>query len=194
MPRIKTENFEKVFVNSAAELRDWLAKNYEQEQSVWLVTFLKHVEEKYVSREEVLDELLCFGWIDGIRRKFDTDKTMQLISPRKTQYWAKSYKNRVAKLKKLGRMHKAGNDVVAEAKRSGLWTFMDDVDALVVPEDLRLRLKKSKKATIHYESSSPSYRRNLLRWLKLAKTDATRKKRIDKIFEFAKRNEKIPQM
>ena len=194
MPGIETDKFEKVLVSSATELRDWLAKNHEQDKSVWLVTFLKHVGEKYVSREEVLDELLCFGWIDGIRRKLDTDQTMQLISPRKTQYWAKSYKDRVAKLKKSGRMCKAGNDVVAEAKKNGLRTFMDDVDALIVPEDLSRRLNKSKKAVTHFESSSPSYRRNVLRWVKLSKTDTTRKKRINKIFEFAKRNEKIPQM
>ena len=136
----------------------------------------------------------CFGWIDGIRRKLDDTQTMQLISPRKPQYWAKSYKDRVAKLTKAKRMHQSGKDSVAEGKRNGLWTFMDDVDALIVPDDLGHRLQKSKKATKHFDASSQSYRRNVLRWLKLAKTDATRKKRIEKIFEFASRNEKIPQM
>ena len=194
MAAIKTENFEKVTVESAGQLRNWLLKNFEHEQSVWLVTFLKQVEEKYVSRDEVLDELVCFGWIDGIRRKLDSQRTMQLISPRKTQYWAKSYKDRVGRLTQSGRMHASGLQSVATAKKNGLWTFMDDVDALVIPDDLSRQLRKRKTAIVNFESSSPSYRRNVLRWLKLAKTETTRRKRIQKIFDFTSRNERIPQM
>ena len=74
---IKTENFEKVHIDSAEDLREWLTEHHAQEESVWSVTYKKSVPNKYVSREEVLDELLCFGWIDGIRRKLDTDRTMQ---------------------------------------------------------------------------------------------------------------------
>ena len=98
MAGIKTEDFDKVTIESANQLRTWLFKHHAQDQSVWLITFLKHVEDRYVSRNEVLDVLLCFGWIDGIRRKLNGKQTMQLISPRRTQHWAKSYKDRVAKL------------------------------------------------------------------------------------------------
>ena len=71
---------------------------------------------------------------------------------------------------------------------------MDDVDALIIRKDLADCLRENKNATGHFESSPPSYRRNVLRWRKIAKTDKTRRKRIEKIFEFASRNEKIPQM
>ncbi|MEO1444561.1 MAG: hypothetical protein AAFV33_29480, partial [Chloroflexota bacterium] len=127
-----TDNFEKVTVTSSAELRAWLEANHEQDNSVWLVTYKKHMNEKYVSTEQILDEVLCFGWIDGIRRKLDDDRTMQLIAPRKTQHWAKSYKDRVARLEAEGRMHPAGLKVIEESKQNGLWTFMDDVDALIM--------------------------------------------------------------
>ena len=82
---VKTKNFEKIEVQSATQLRDWLFINHTQKESIWLVTYKKHVPDKYVSISEVLDQLLCFGWIDGIRRKLDEDKTMQLISPKQTQ-------------------------------------------------------------------------------------------------------------
>lgn len=65
---IKTENFKKLEIIAAQELRTWLENHYAQEESIWLVTFKKHITDQYVSREEVLDELLCYGWIDGIRR------------------------------------------------------------------------------------------------------------------------------
>ena len=98
----KTENFLQIQIISSAELHEWLLKNHTQKESVWLVTFKKAVPEKYVSVQEVLDELLCFGWIDGIRRKLDETRTMQLISPRKVEHWSQTYKVRFAKLEQQG--------------------------------------------------------------------------------------------
>ena len=96
----KTENFAQIEVSSSAELRDWLLKNHTQKESIWLVTFKKEVGDKYVSVGEVLDELLCFGWIDGIRRKLDDKRTMQLIAPRKVEHWSQTYKVRLIGMQK----------------------------------------------------------------------------------------------
>ena len=79
---IETERFAKLEVSSALALRSWLEAHHAQPTSVWLVTFKKHTGTAYVSSAEVLDELLCFGWVDGLRRALDADRTMQLISPR----------------------------------------------------------------------------------------------------------------
>jgi uncharacterized protein YdeI (YjbR/CyaY-like superfamily) len=87
---IKTENFIQVEVKSSSELREWLLMNHTQKESIWLVTYKKEVTEKYVSVQEVLDQLLCFGWIDGIRRKLDQERTMQLIAPRKVEHWSQT--------------------------------------------------------------------------------------------------------
>ena len=105
---IKTESFSKVEIKPSSELRNWLLENHMQQEAIWLVTYKKDVKVYYVSRDEVLDELVCFGWIDGIRRKLDDKRTMQLISPRRVQHWAKSYKDRVNKLITEKRMHKYG--------------------------------------------------------------------------------------
>ncbi|MEM7270394.1 MAG: YdeI/OmpD-associated family protein [Pseudomonadota bacterium] len=186
---IKTERFEKVEVASAPALRDWLAAHHQRAEGVWLVTFKKHVAGKYVSRDEVLDELVAYGWIDGVRRVLDEDRTMQLISPRRTQAWAKTYKDRAAILIDGGRMAPPGLRSIEEGKASGLWSFFDDVDALIAPPDLVERLEMAKWAPL-----APSYRRNLLRWLKLAKTPATREKRLTRIAEAVAKGERIPQM
>jgi uncharacterized protein YdeI (YjbR/CyaY-like superfamily) len=189
---IKTENFEKVEVLSAKQLRDWLEANHSQTESVWLVTCKKHMGDRYVSVQDILDEVLCFGWIDGIRRKLDENRTMQLISPRQTQHWAKSYKDRTAKLIKEGRMHPAGLEVIAESKRNGLWTFMDDVDALIKPDDLIEALNSNPPANEHFDAFAKSSRRNILRWIKLAKMPETRAKRIKETAVLAAQNQKIP--
>lgn len=188
---IKTENFKKVEVTSGKALRTWLEKNYKQQESIWLVTFKKNVPEKYLSTADVLDELLCFGWIDGIRRKLDDTRTMQLISPRKAEHWAKSYKDRVAKLIKEGRMHKAGLQAIEAAKKSGLWNFMDDVDKLIVPKDLQEALKKNKEAEVFFYAINDSSKRFVLRWLKLAKTDKTRLARINQLVTLSAKKEKL---
>lgn len=73
---VKTENFEQIEVRSSEQLREWLKINHAQKESIWLITYKKETLEKYVSVQEVLDELLCFGWIDGIRRKLDEKRTM----------------------------------------------------------------------------------------------------------------------
>jgi len=189
---IKTEHFEKVEVKSSEELRQWLLKNYPQRESVWLVTYKKSEVGKYVSREEVLDELLCFGWIDGIRRKLDETRTMQLIAPRKAQHWAKTYKDRAQKLMDQNRMHEAGLQSIQTGKESGLWDFMDDVDNLVIPDDLNAALQHLEGAKGFFDQINDSSKRFVLRWIKLAKTQKTRMNRINKIAHLSSIGEKLP--
>ncbi|OAB26207.1 Uncharacterized conserved protein YdeI, YjbR/CyaY-like superfamily, DUF1801 family [Flavobacterium fryxellicola] len=188
----KTENFDQIEVTSSAELREWLLKNHAQKESIWLVTYKKETIEKYVSIQEVLDQLLCFGWIDGIRRKLDDKKTMQLISPRKVEHWAQTYKVRFAKLQQEGLLHQSGINSVIASKESGLWNFMDDVDNLVIPEDLHHALKEHKLASHYFEAFSSSNKRFILRYIKLAKTEQTRQKRILQVATLAAENKKIP--
>lgn len=189
---IKTENFEQVEVKSVAELRDWLLQNQNQKESIWLVTYKKEVLDKYVSVQDVLDQLLCFGWIDGIRRKLDETRTMQLIAPRKVEHWAKTYKERFSKLESLGLVHQAGFDSVCSSKKAGLWDFMDDIDNLIVPTDLQNELNENQASSHFFNNLSPSSKRFVLRYLKLAKTEITRKKRIIQIVTLSAENKKIP--
>ncbi|MCC1495045.1 YdeI family protein [Cognatishimia sp. F0-27] len=191
---IPTERFEKVEVASAQELRAWLSLNHSQTENVWLVTYKKHVGDKYVSVEETLDAIISFGWVDGIRRKLDDDRTMQVIGPRHRQAWAKSYKDRAARLIKEGRMQAPGFASVEAGKQSGLWDYWADVDALIEPDDLRTALAASPAAKTYYDQTGESYRRNLLRWIKLAKTDVTRQKRIAQVVDFSLRGDRVPQM
>ncbi|MEM6431771.1 MAG: YdeI/OmpD-associated family protein [Deinococcota bacterium] len=188
----KTENFAKVEVSSQEDLREWLLANHTQAESVWLVTYKKHVGDKYVSVGDILDEVLCFGWIDGIRRKLDADRTMQLISPRKSQHWAKTYKDRAERLEQEGRMHPAGRAAIETSKANGLWNFMDDVDALIKPDDLISALEARPPALTNFDTFPPASKRFVLRWIKLAKTPKTRAKRIEKTALLAAENKRIP--
>lgn len=188
----KTENFDQVHIAAPEQLWDWLSLNHAQEQSVWLVTWKKETPEKYVSREQVLDALIAYGWIDGIRRQRDDGKTMQLIGPRQQKVWAKTYKDRAERLEQEGRMKPAGRRAIEQAKAAGLWGAMEDVDALVVPDDLTTALKAQPPANAFFEGAAPSYRRNILRWVGSAKTAPTRAKRIRIVVEHSSERRKVP--
>jgi uncharacterized protein YdeI (YjbR/CyaY-like superfamily) len=187
----KTENFIQVEVKSSSELREWLLSNHTQKESIWLVTFKKEVLEKYVSIQEVLDQLLCFGWIDGIRRKLDQERTMQLIAPRQVEHWSQTYKIRFAKLEAAGLVHQSGFNAVEASKKAGLWNFMDDVDNLIIPNDLQEALNKHNEAKLFFDAINASSKRFVLRWIKLAKTDKTRNSRIDQIVQLSLKGEKL---
>lgn len=179
-PRL-VDTLERVEVHSVEALRAWFLENHAQPQSIWLVTWKKATPEKYVSTGEVLDEALCFGWIDGRRKKLDALRTMQLLSPRKASHWAQSYKERVRRLTDEGRMHPSGMRVVEEAKASGMWDFMNDVDALIVPPDLAAALDEHPSARRAFEAFPDSAKRDALRWIKLAKRPETREQRIREV-------------
>ena len=186
------ENIECVEFTSQDALWEWFEKNHTQQQSIWLVTWKAAHEDKYVSRDQVLDVLIAHGWIDGRRMKLDDDRTMQLVAPRQEQNWAKTYKDRAQKLETEGRMRDAGRKAIKRSKNLGKWDELAHVDALEEPDDLLAALDK-KKARIWWDESAPSYRRNVLRFIATAKKQETRAKRVDIVSDYAARGEKVPQ-
>jgi uncharacterized protein YdeI (YjbR/CyaY-like superfamily) len=186
------DKFERVEITSADDLLLWLEKHHKSLKSIWLVTWKAAYPERYVSRDTVLDALIAYGWIDGRRHKLDAARTMQLISPRKQQVWAQTYKDRAERLRAEGRMHPAGDAVIEEARQSGRWTESNPIDALVDPNDLISALEAS-GGLVWWQAAAPSYRRNILRWIAAAKKPETRVKRIEKTSSLAAQQKKVPQ-
>ena len=188
---IRTEAFEQVEITEAGALWRWLSRFHGQDASVWLVTWKAQHRDRYVSREEVLDALIAHGWIDGVRRKLDADRTIQLISPRRQQVWAQTYKNRAERLLAEGRMHPAGEAAIASAKSLELWDALEHVDALEMPDDLTEALQDA-GAGAWFKAAAPSYRRNVLRWIAGAKRPETRANRIATVTSHAAEGRKVP--
>jgi uncharacterized protein YdeI (YjbR/CyaY-like superfamily) len=117
-----------VEVASAGALHEWLAAQLCPGESVWLVRCSKGGE-RSVPIDAILDELLCWGWVDGLARKLDAERTLRLASPRRHQRWTRTYKERAARLIEEGRMQPPGLAAIEEAKRIGGWDELDHVDA-----------------------------------------------------------------
>jgi uncharacterized protein YdeI (YjbR/CyaY-like superfamily) len=181
------DDFKRVEVESIEALRAWLAEHYTQDEAVWLVVFKKHTGERYIPWGEVVDELLCYGWIDSRTRRLDADRTMLRISPRKPgSIWSRLNKDKVERLLAEGRMRPPGQAKIDAAMADGSWTFLDDVEALSVPDDLAAALEADPAAKRGYDNYNDSVKKNALYWLKTAKRAATRQRRIEAILARAR--------
>ena len=184
------EDLDRVEVESRAQLRAWFEAHHRQRESIWLVTFKRHVAGAHVPYEDVCEECLCFGWVDSQVKRVDGDRSRQLLSPRRPgSTWAASNKRRLARLESSGRMAAAGRAAVEAAKADGSWTLLDDVEALVVPADLRAALESTPDAAGGWERLRPSAKKAALWWVKSAKRGATRASRIAKTSAAAARGE-----
>lgn len=185
------DHLPRIEVGSAQELRDWLAANGATSGSVWLVTSRKHVEAAHLSWPDLVDELLCFGWIDSLPRKLDPDRTMHLISPRKTgSGWSAINKTKVEKLIADGRMQERGLAAIEAGKRDGSWDALDAADPENPPEDLVAAMTQNPVANAFFSRFPRSSRRAILEWITLAKTAETRARRIAETVRLAAENRK----
>ena len=167
------------------EWSDWLREHHEQPTGVCLVTSRKAAERPF-SYEEAVPEALRFGWVDSTVKPVDDLRSMQWFAPRRAgSMWTRINKGRVARLEEAGLMEPAGAAAVAQAKDSGMWTLMDDVEDLVVPADLAAAFDRHPGARDHWESWSPSARKMILTWIVLAKRSQTRANRVETTAEKA---------
>lgn len=188
------EALEKVEVTSRKQWRGWLSKNYRKSDSIWLVIHKKHMGATHVPYDDIVEEALCFGWVDSLVRKLDDNRSMLLVSPRKpNSNWSALNKARVEKLVPQGLMTPAGQEKIDHAKATGKWDFLDEVDALTEPSDLIKALKQTAGARSNWDAFPPSTRRGILEWIKNAKSMQTRERRVNETAILAGRNVRANQ-
>ncbi|WP_428514142.1 YdeI/OmpD-associated family protein [Roseovarius sp.] len=185
MVKRAADTAERIEVRSLDELHAWLAANHASAPSVWLVTFRKHTA-FHLPYDDIVSELLCWGWIDSQPRKVDDDRTGLLIAPRNPRSaWSAANKARIDDLRAAGRLQPAGEALVAAAQNSGMWTFLDDVERLERPDDLTDALGD---LVAVWDDWPRSVRRGTLEWIKTARTTQTRNKRIEDVVDSAAAN------
>jgi uncharacterized protein YdeI (YjbR/CyaY-like superfamily) len=174
---------------SQTEWRQWLEKNHQPKQSVWLIYYTKKSTIPSLSWSEAVDEALCFGWIDSTRKTIDDFSFIQFFSKRKPKSnWSKINKEKVKQLIDSKKMTKAGYESIETAKQNGYWTILDEVEDLIIPNDLEIAFEKHKGSKDYFLGLSKSARKIILSWIVLAKLQETRQKRIDEVVESAGQN------
>lgn len=182
------------YAKSRLEWRKWLQKNHKKEKSVWLIIYQMKSQVPSVYYPEAVDEALCFGWIDSKPNKRDAESRYQYFAKRNPKSnWSKINKEKVARLIEQGLMTEAGLEMVELAKRTGTWDALNNVDALLLPDDLQKKFSKSKLALKNWSAFPPSTKRGILDWIQSAKRPETRQKRIDETVSLAAKNVRANQ-
>jgi uncharacterized protein YdeI (YjbR/CyaY-like superfamily) len=170
----------RVHAETVEEWRDWLAEHHGDATGVWLVTWRRPTGRPAPSYEEQITEALRVGWVDSTGKRLDDERTMLYFSRRRPgSQWARTNKERVARLEAEGRMLPAGQAVVDRARDDGSWTLLDDVERLVVPADLAAAFDRYDGARDEWERFTPSARKQMLWWIVQAKRPETRAGRIE---------------
>jgi uncharacterized protein YdeI (YjbR/CyaY-like superfamily) len=181
------DDAERLEPGTVEEWSAWLREHHEQPQGVWLVSPRK-ASERAVSYEEAVLEALRYGWVDSTAKPVDEHRSMQWFAPRRRgSMWTRINKGRVARLEEAGLMEPAGATAVAAAKETGMWTLMDDVEDLVVPDDLAAAFDRHPGSREHWESWSASAQKLILTWIVLARRRETRATRVETTAEKAAR-------
>lgn len=175
-----------------AAWRRWLTRHHTRDKGVWFVYFKKSSGKQRFTYEDMVEEALCFGWIDGQARALDDERAMLWLSPRKPKsVWSAPNKVRVARVIAAGLMHPAGQAKVDAAKANGSWTALDATDRLEVPDDLAAALAATPKARAHFEAFPASAKKGVLEWVRQAKRPETRARRIAEAARMAGANERM---
>jgi uncharacterized protein YdeI (YjbR/CyaY-like superfamily) len=150
--------------------RIWLTNNALSTSSIWLIIYHKTSKTPSLTYDDAVEEALCFGWIDSKPNKRDDESYYLFFSQRKLKSnWSKANRERVDKMIKSKQMTKRGLEMVNFAKESGTWLALKDVQALIVPDDLKRVLEKNKIANQNFEKFTPSSKRIILEWILNAK-------------------------
>jgi uncharacterized protein YdeI (YjbR/CyaY-like superfamily) len=169
-----------VHFKSASEFRKWLAKNHAAEKELWVGYYKKEVGKGGITWAQSVDEALCYGWIDGLRKSVDDESYTNRFTPRKPRStWSSINIRRAQELIEEGRMRAPGLKAfeARQEYRSGIYSYEQRRDQLDDP--YAKRLKRNPAAWKFYQSQSASYRRKVNWWVVSAKTETTRLKRLD---------------
>src|SRR6266513_4337732 len=172
------------FFATPSEFCIWLEEHHHKARELWVGFYKKSSGKPSITWPESVDEALCFGWIDGIRKKIDDESYMIRFTPRKPRsVWSAINIGNVERLLKEKRMEPAGLKAFSARKeyRSGIYSYEQRSPELIEP--YLGKLKRNKGAWKFFQAQPPYYRKTMNWWIVSAKQEETRLKRLDKLIE-----------
>jgi uncharacterized protein YdeI (YjbR/CyaY-like superfamily) len=180
------------YFKSANEFRSWLEKNHASTQELWVGYYKKSSKQPSMTWPESVDEALCFGWIDGIRKGVDDLRyTIRFTPRRRGSIWSAINIKRARELSDKGLMKPPGMAAFGARKenRSGIYSYEQRTAKLDAPYEKRLR--QNKAAWDFFYAQPPSYRKAIAWWIVSARQEATRFKRLEKLITESGRGERL---
>jgi uncharacterized protein YdeI (YjbR/CyaY-like superfamily) len=179
------------FFRTAEDLRAWFEKHHDTADELWVGLYRTSSGKPSVTWPEVVEQALCFGWIDGIRKGINEESYMNRLTPRRAgSNWSLRNINTVKDLKRRRLMTPAGLKAfeARQEKQSGVYSYEQAARGL--DPAYERKLKANRKAWAFYSSQSPSYRRGATYWVMSAKKEETRLRRLQDLIDSSARGEK----
>jgi uncharacterized protein YdeI (YjbR/CyaY-like superfamily) len=183
------------FFENPAAFRTWLSTHGSSEEELWVGFHRKATGRPSMTWPESVDEALCFGWIDGVRKSIDERRYAIRFTPRRPgSIWSARNVGRIEALMAQGRMSKRG--LVAWEQRDPAKTavYSFERDAAELDEDRERRFRRNRKAWTFYQSQPPGYRKLSAWWIISAKRESTRERRFATLVECSEAGERVPPM
>lgn len=170
------------FFQNSDEFRSWLEQNHLTEKELWVGYYRVETGKPTMTWSESVDQALCFGWIDGIRKKIDDESYCNRFTPRRPgSTWSKVNIAKVEELTAKGLMYPAGIEAFKKRKEnnSGIYSFENEIKDL--PEEFAAIFRQNTTAWEFYIAQPPSYRKTMTHWILSAKQEATKMNRLEKL-------------
>lgn len=180
------------FFPTPGAFRKWLAANHAKAKELWVGFYKKTSGKPSITWPESVDEALCVGWIDGIRKTIDHESYQIRFSPRRPgSIWSAVNIRNVERLIKDKRMTPAGKRSYESRKeyRSGIYSYEQRPAELVEP--YASRFKRHKAAWKFFQSQPPYYRKTMTWWIVSAKTENTRTRRLEKLIDTSAKGQRL---
>jgi uncharacterized protein YdeI (YjbR/CyaY-like superfamily) len=186
---------EPIFFATPEEFREWLDRNHDTATELLVGYHKKGTGRPSMTWAESVDEALCFGWIDGIRKRIDENRYQIRFTPRKPgSTWSAVNVKRVGELIGLRRMQPAG--LAAFERRTDVKTGVYSYEYPGIPEfpsAYQLRFAEHQEAWEFFRAQPPSYRKTAIRWVMTAKLEVTQQKRLAALIECSAEGRRLPQ-
>lgn len=184
------------FFATPAEFRRWLETHHEKAAELWVGFHKRDSGLPSITWPESVDEALCFGWIDGLRKSLDATSYLIRFTPRKaTSTWSTVNTRRMAELVAAGRVRRAGLEAFEKrsAAKSGTYAY-EQRHSAELGKEFERRFRANKKAWAYFQARPPWYRRTVIWLVVSAKREETRERRLAALIECSERGEPIPQV
>lgn len=184
MPAAANLNF--FYTSDRREWRQWLADNHDKSPGIIFTFYRKETDHPTLTPGEVVEDALCYGWIDGMSCRIDEERNGLRFSPRKPRsIWSKLNKERTEQLVAEGLITPIGLAKIEAAKLDGSWDTLIDSDNFLMPADLETALLANPIAHEHFHKFSPNSRKIILCWIINAKRSDTRQRRVGETVRLA---------
>jgi uncharacterized protein YdeI (YjbR/CyaY-like superfamily) len=181
-----------IFFSSPAAFRRWLTRHHAARKELWVGYFKVATGRPSMTWDQSVDEALCFGWIDGVRRSIDAERYMMRFTPRRPRSnWSAKNIASVERLLVEGRMMPAGIEAFEARDASRAATYSFEREAAQLSSEEERKFKASRRAWRHFTSQPPGYQRALVLWVISAKRGETRLRRLERLIEVSGRGDRV---